>query len=217
MSFARSRGAAIALIVAAVIALVLIGVGVYGLLRGPAVAQPEEHQTPVATGPVQTNERVASPKPLATTADPERFARIITHALLEWDTRAEGGAASWAQPLIDASDADEANGVAADVRAYIPSGTLWDELRTYGTRQTLTIETVEVPDSWIAARSQAAGRQLPASASAFTISGIAERTGVWNGKPVESSRPVSFTVFIDCPSEHPCHLLRLSRPDAPLK
>ena len=217
MKSMRSRGAMIALIGGATTLLALIGVGLFGLLRGPAAAQTAELQTTTASSRPAQLEPVATPNEVAETKDAGRFARSVGSALFGWDTRADGGANAWAQPLIDASDGDEANGVAADVRSYIPDGALWDELRTYGTRQRLRIEAIKVPDAWAAARSQASALQLPPGASAFTISGTAERNGMWKGTPVASERAVSFTVFIDCPDSHPCRLLRLSRPDAPLR
>lgn len=218
MSSKRSRRASIALIAGALVVLALIGVGLYGLLLGPAAARPADAPTTsAASARTGLADPVATPHVIAETEDADRFARSIASALLGWDTRAHGGANAWAQPIINASDGDEANGVAADVRSYIPSGAMWDELRTYGTRQRLRIEAIAVPDAWATVVSQASTSQLPPSASAFTISGTAERAGTWKGTPVASTRTVSFTIFVDCPDSHPCRLLRISRPDSPLQ
>ncbi|GAA4374974.1 hypothetical protein [Agromyces bauzanensis] len=103
------------------------------------------------------------------------------------------------------------------MRAYLPSSIVWKQLQTYGTRQHLDIDAVGVPDAWITARAQASAGQISKTTVAYTVTGTAHRDGTWNREPVESSRRVSFTVFIDCPTGEPCRLLRLSRPDAPLQ
>ncbi|MGX5696226.1 hypothetical protein ACWKWP_08525 [Agromyces soli] len=153
---------------------------------------------------------------MADTSDAERFVRNVARALFDWDTRASDGPGEWAQGLVDVADAEEAAGVAADVRAYLPNPTTWDQLRAYSTRQKLDINTIEIPDAWTTARTQATRGQLSKTAVAFTVTGTAQRHGTWNRKAVESSRAVSFTVFVDCPTDEHCRLLRLSRPDAPL-
>jgi hypothetical protein len=203
----------------AALLILIIGAGLYGLMRGPAAAgEPDRSGPSPGTAALLDRPRpIAVPRPIVETEDAERFARSIAAALYNWDTRAKAGVNDWAQPLVDASDPDEANGVAADVRAYIPSDTIWDSLRAYGTRQRVTIEAIGIPDAWTAARSQATLSQVPAFATAFTVTGTARRHGTWNDEPVKSARPVSFTVFVDCPPEQPCRLLRLSRPDAPLQ
>jgi len=53
--------------------------------------------------------------------------------------------------------------------------------------------------------------------TAFTITGVRHRSGVWEGTPVTSEHDVAFTVFVVCAPSYPaCHLLRLSRLDEPL-
>ncbi|WP_157001161.1 hypothetical protein [Agromyces laixinhei] len=200
------------------ILLTLIGVGIYGLLRGSADdAEHEAHPTTAATTAPTRPDPIASPRRIAATSDPERFVHSVARSLFDWDTRAPDDPAGWAQNLVDVAVADEAVGVATDVRAYLPNSTVWKQLQTYGTRQHLDIDSVEVPDAWITARAQAPADQLSKTAVAYTVTGTAHRDGTWNREPVESSRPVSFTVFIDCPPDEPCQLLRLSRPDAALQ
>ena len=51
----------------------------------------------------------------------------------------------------------------------------------------------------------------------LTIEGIRHRSGVWNGDPVSAEQPVAFTIFIACPAEDPCYVLRLSQLNNPLR
>ncbi|WP_022888107.1 hypothetical protein [Agromyces italicus] len=218
MPFARRRRLIIALVAGGCILLALIAMGIYGLLRGPAVEAEHESRPASAANTASTRpDPISAPHPIAATSDPERFARSVARSLFDWDTRAPDNAAEWAQSLVDVADAEEAVGVATDVRAYLPASTVWKQLQTYGTRQRLDIETVEVPDAWTTARAQASAGQISKTTVAYTVTGTAHREGVWNRELVESSRLVSFTVFIDCPTDVSCRLLRLSRPDAPLQ
>ena len=43
------------------------------------------------------------------------------------------------------ADDEEADALAGDVRAYLPSPQAWAELRQYQTRQWLTIDTAVIP------------------------------------------------------------------------
>ncbi|WP_157009119.1 hypothetical protein [Agromyces laixinhei] len=218
MPFADRRRLIVAVVAGGCILLALIGVGIYGLLRGPSVGADHEARPTAAVNTAPTRpDPVSSPKTVAATSDPERFVRSVARSLFDWDTRAPDDPAEWAQPLVDVADAEEAVGVATDVRAYLPVSTVWKQLQTYGTRQRLDINSVEVPDAWTTARAQASANQLSKTTVAYTVAGTAHRDGTWNGESVESSRRVSFTVFIDCPPDEPCRLLRLSRPDAPLQ
>ncbi|WP_235933774.1 hypothetical protein [Agromyces humi] len=218
MPFAHRGRLIIAVLAGGCILLALIGVGIYGLLRGQAVVAERESLPASAANTAPTRpDPISWPHPIADTPDPERFARSVARSLFDWDTRSPDNAAAWAQPLVDVADSDEAVGVATDVRTYLPSSTVWDQLQTYGTRQRLQIDTVEVPDAWITARAQSSAGQLSKTTVAYTVTGTAYRDGTWNREPVESSRRVSFTVFIDCPTGELCRLLRLSRPDAPLQ
>jgi len=125
--------------------------------------------------------------------------------------------------LSDAADDSEADALASDVRAYLPTAEAWAQLTTYQTRQWLTIDAATVPAAWATAEAQAAPGQLPHGATAYTITGTRHRTGIWGTMPVEATRPVSFTVLIACApparefSASLCHLLRLSELDNPLR
>ena len=94
----------------------------------------------------------------------------------------------------------------------------WIELRRYATTQYLVIDTSFVPDAWGDAVAQAQPGQIAPGTVAVTIEGTRHRSGVWNGQPVTSEHPVSFTVFVVCAPTYPtCHLLRLSQFDNPLR
>ena len=124
---------------------------------------------------------------------------------------------------IDPTATDRFETLAADVAGYLPTRDAWMELRKYATIQHLTIESSFVPEAWDQAVEQAQPGQLPPGATAVTIEGTRHREGVWNGDPVTSEHPVSFTVFLACPPPAPefssglCHVLRLSQLDNPLR
>ncbi len=220
----RSRRLLLAAVAGGIVLLLLVGVGVYGLVRGP------DHHTP--TTPVTTPTPSAhssgsqperpGPERIAPTGDPEEFARRVAKALFTWDTASSSGPADYAQVLIDAGDDSELDALASDVRGYLPTTEAWAQLRTYQTRQRLTIDTAVIPDAWTTAVEQAAPGQLPRGAIAFTITGTRHRTGTWGTEPQDASRPVSFTVFLACPRpapelRGPCSLVRLSALDKPLR
>jgi len=113
---------------------------------------------------------------------------------------------------------NETAGLASDVRNYLPTPEAWVQLRQSHPRQWLVVDTAVVPDAWAGAVEQAApGRLLPGTI-AYTVTGIRHRSGIWGTDPVDTSHPVTFTVFVTCaPSFDTCHLLRLSGLDNPLR
>lgn len=197
-------------------------VGLYGLLAGPSRPGPSAAEPPstsvTPSAPATPNEIAAVPP----SSNPEEFARAVAAALFNWTTVGRLPA-DYAQPLIDVADETEADAVVADIFAYLPSQEAWATLRTHQTRQWLTIDSATVPDTWIVAQGQAAPGQLPDGATAVTIEGSRHRDGTWGTQPLQTSRPVAFTVFLICPgpsaelSDGSCRLLRLSRPDSPLR
>lgn len=221
----RRRRLLFAAIAGGLALLLLVGLGMYGLLRGPGTYEPdpEGSASPAAATPAPSAGAPSSPKPIPALSDPEEFARQVAQALFTWDTASGLEPSDYAQVLADAADTAEANALATDVRAYLPSSEAWAQLRTYQTRQWLTIDSVVVPDAWTIAEAQAAPGQVPRGATAYTIEGTRHRTGIWSTEPVEASRPVSFTVFIVCTPPAPefranlCRLLRLSALDNPLR
>ena len=209
--------------------LILIGIGIYGLLRGPDTPAPAPSETTTTTAPTPNVSAGTGPGPVAALGGPEAFAREIAVALFTWDTTSGYGPADYAQPLADVTASLEADAAASDVRSYLPTPSAWSQLRTHQTRQWITIDTIEVPAAWEIAVQQAAPGQLPDGAVAYTVTGTRHREGTWNTEPVTTARPVAFTVFLTCAPEHAtappprdglsvsCELLRLSQLDNPLR
>ncbi|WP_448232295.1 hypothetical protein [Microbacterium lacticum] len=223
----RRRRLLTAAIAGGIAMLLLVGVGVYGLLRGPATDDPAQPVSPTTSAPggssTASTTAPAAPGPILAVSDPETFARRVAEALFTWDTASGLEPSDYAQVLADAADSKEADALASDVRAYLPTTQAWTRLRTYQTRQWLTIDTAVVPTAWATAVEQDAHGQLPAGTTAYTITGTRHRTGIWGTQPVETSRAVAFTVFVVCtppaPEFHagPCRVLRLSKLDNPLR
>lgn len=200
--------------------LVLAGIGVYGLIRGPHTTAPGTDDThPTATPTLRPPTTQAVPHPIRETTRPELFAHDVATALFTWDTASGYQSSEYAQVIVDVGDPSgvETAGLAADVRAYLPSPEQWAQLRTHQTSQWLTIDDLFIPGAWAEAEAQAAPGQLLPGTTAFTVTGIRHRAGHWGEHPVETERPVAFTMFITCqPTFDHCRLLRLSRVDAPL-
>ncbi len=226
----RRRTVLIAAIAGSLILLLLIGFGIYGLLRGPDTPKPAPTEPTIATAPTPNVAAGAGPRPVVALGGPEAFAREVAAALFTWDTTSGYGPADYAQELADATASVEADAAAGDVRAYLPTPAAWAQLRTHQTRQWLTIDTIDIPAAWETAVTQAAPGQLPEGAVAYTISGTRHRDGTWNTEPVTTDHPVAFTVFLTCgidrsdapqPSDNgaaeTCQLLRLSQLDNPLR
>lgn len=201
----------------------LVGVGVYGLVlapspgtEAPATSPTKKDAQPAVPGLTQSD---GAPHVIRSTKDAEDFARDAAEALITWDTT-EFELTDYAQVIVDAGDPSgiESAALASDVRSYLPTADAWSKLRTYGTRQWLTIDDAFVPASWNDALSQAAEGGLLPGTIAYTISGTRHRAGVVGTDAQETSRPIAFTMFIACePSFDECHLLRLSEVDNPLR
>lgn len=224
----RRRTVLIAVITGGLILLILVGVGVYGLIRGP---QTDEAVDPVATdspATMQSADTLSGLEPVVATDEPEEFAAEVAEALFTWDTTSGYGPADYARMLADVTADEEADAAASDVRAYLPTAEAWAQLRTHQTRQWLTIDTIEIPAAWEDAVAQAVPGQLPDGAIAYTVTGTRHRTGYWGTDPITTTHDVAFTVFLTCtpeqataPSADPltetCALLRLSQLDNPLR
>ncbi|TFD68209.1 hypothetical protein [Cryobacterium gelidum] len=211
----RRRRLVIAIVGAGLVLIVLAAVGLVGLLRGPAKTSQPEQPAPTASAlPVVPTDQ---PQPVLETSSPELFARSVAHALFDWDTRQDAGLADWAQVLVDVADAEETAAVAADVRDYLPGAEMWQRLATYGTRQWLDVDSVTVPAAWATALEQAAAGQIPQGAAALTVVGTRHRAGTWDTEVMRTERQVSFTVFVVCPGQESCTVLRLSKLDHPLE
>ncbi len=223
LSDARSRHRLLAVLVALLAVVALVGVGVYGLITGPPTPGEEPGAGP---GPIIT----APSEPVLTTTprlpvvhasdDPETFARNVATALFAWDTASGFMPLDYTSVILavgDPSGAEQA-GLASDIATYLPSREAWIELRQYSTTQHLSIDDVYVPDAWDTAVAQARPGQLAEGTIAYTIAGTRHRAGLWNDEEVTSEHAVAFTVFIVCaPTYDTCHLLRLSQLDNPLR
>lgn len=224
LSDARSRHRIIAVLAALVAVLVLAGVGVYGLLAGPPTANEDANRDsgpgPAVTAPSDPASTATPRLPsVSASADPETFARNVATALFAWDTASGFMPLDYTSVVLavgDPSGAEQA-GLAADIATYLPTQSAWAQLRPYAATQRLEITSVFVPDAWADALAQARPGQLPDGAAAYTIEGIRQRSGVWNGDPVTAEHPVAFTIFIACPAEDPCYVLRLSQLNNPLR
>lgn len=221
----RRRRLLIAAIAGGLALLILVGVGIYGLLRGPGTVRPDPSDAPPPAATASPEPaRGTEPAAVPHTGDPEAFARNVATALFSWDTASGYGPSDYAQVLADVAATAEADALVSDVRAYLPTAEAWAQLRQYATRQWLTIDTAVIPDAWQTAVEQAAPGQIPAGATAYTITGTRHRDGTWGTESVEASRPVAFTVFLVCTPPIPgrgssglCEVLRLSELDNPLR
>lgn len=219
----RSRRRLITLIATGTALLVLVAFGVYGLLTGPA--KPSSEPSPPAPSAPEADTPGAARAPSQPTVpavrgsrDPQTFAGNVALALFTWDTTTGLMPLDYTSALLDVGDptGQEQAGLAADIATYLPTRDAWSDLRQYATTQTLTINSIQIPGSWHQAVEQAHPGQLPEGAAAYTIHGTRQRDGVWNGAPTSAEREVAFTVFIACPPDETCHLLRLSGLDTPL-
>jgi hypothetical protein len=226
----RRRRLLIATVAGGAVLVALVTVGVYGLLRGPSAADPATQRPGPTTSPTPGPSPSQAPgeetvlAPIPQTGDPEQFARAVAEALFGWDTATGFEPVDYAQVLADVASPVEADWFVADVRAYLPTVEAWGRLRPYQTRQWLTIDTITVPDSWPTALAQAAPGQIPDGTTAFTVDGTRHRAGIVVVTPTETSRRVSFTVFVTCtpavpdrPASGSCAVLRLSELDNPLR
>lgn len=222
---ARSPLRLIVLITALVAAVVLAGVGVYGLLTGPGgtgddSGDRDDHPSVVSTSSGPSTSSPPRLPVIARTDDSEQFARNVAAALFAWDTASGFMPLDYTSVVLEVGDPSGAEqaGLASDIASYLPNRDSWIELRQYATAQHLTIDHVFVPDAWDTAVSQAQPGQLAPGTIAYTIEGTRHRSGVWSAEEVTSEHPVAFTVFLVCaPTYDTCHLLRLSQLDNPLR
>lgn len=222
----KTRRRLVALIASGILLLLLAGAGVYGLLTGPR----NPSTTDPRPEPSPTLSRPSSPGPstpplprvpaVPRTADPVAFAEGVTSTLFAWDTALGLWPLDYTSAILAVGDpsGDEQAGLASDIATYLPNRDAWTELRQYATTQHLVIDTAFVPPAWADAVAQAQPGQIAPGTIAVTIEGTRHRSGIWNGQPVTSEHPVSFTVFVVCaPTYQTCHLLRLSQLDNPLR
>ena len=210
------------LIIAAIVgALLIAGVTAASLLHHREAERPPAHPGVVMAtslpGPLDTAPPAA---PLGKLADPESFARRVAHALFDWDTTQIEARREAVEALVAVGDPTGGStpGLATDIENYLPPSAAWADLQQYSTRQRIEISSMRMPTSWSQAKRQAGPDGLLPGTTAYTIHGTRHRGGTWEGRAVSSQHDVAFTVFIVCaPSYEDCRLLRLSRPDAPLR
>lgn len=208
--------------VAALIVLVTIGVGVYGLIRGPG--HPTRRANATARGSSSSSSGSSSaaaqgPAVLPKTDDPVVYAEAVAAALFDWSTTSGYGPSDYTAPVLADADpsGEELPGLVEDLAGYEPTSEQWTQLATMQVSQQLRITSAVVPSLWGEALAQAHG-QLRAGTTAITITGVRRRTGVWYGQPATISNPVSFTIFEACsPAFSRCHTLRLSQLGDPLQ
>lgn len=208
------------MISAAVIVLLLVGIGVYGLVSGPRTTSdpPPDRSSPTAPSTAERAPRELAPIP--ETDDPEEFARTVAEALFGWDTTTGLMPLDYTSMLLAVADPSgiEQAGLASDIAGYLPNRDTWIELRTYSTTQHLEITDVFVPEAWAEAEAQAQPGQLLPGTTAYTVEGVRHRQGIWNDEATSSAHEVAFTIFLTCPpGGDPCYLLRLSVLDQPLR
>ena len=216
------RGRLIALIAAGLVLLILAGVGIYGLILGPRTTNTPTHEPSPSPSHTLTTPGPSSPRlpVVRRSADPETFARNVAEAIFAWDTTSGLMPLDYTAAILEVGDPSgtEQAGLASDLAIFLPTREAWIELRKHETRQHLTIDQAVIPEAWDDAVAQAQPGQIAPGTTAYTIEGTRHRDGLWNGEPVSSEHPVSFTVFIVCTPAYPtCHLLRLSQLDNPLR
>lgn len=164
--------------------------------------------------------RVASAlEPIARTGDPKTFATDTAEALFAWDTDSPIPLSDYTGRLLAVADPSgvDSPGLVADLATYLPSTTAWADLKPYLTRQWLQVTSATLPTTWLQAASHAEAYGVAPGTTAYTITGVRHRAGVWDGRTVQTEHDVSFTLFIVCQPSYPtCHLLRISKLDDPL-
>ncbi len=218
-----SRRLVVTVIASAVLLAGFIGVGVYGLVRGPGT--PPGARMPISSSATPVAEPSAPsgypPKlpGLTHTDDPIRYARSVARALFTWTTVSGLSPDNYATVITEDADPAgiETSGLVTDVAEFFPTSTQWQELRQYQTSETLSIASASVPAAWAQALASGDGQVRPGT-TAITITGTRHRAGVWFGRESRTSDPVSLTVFVACtPTFSRCHVLRLSGLNTPLR
>jgi hypothetical protein len=205
------------------VTLLLASFATYTILAHRSTSTPA--MTPAASHPSSEAEppiAEASPNqlsPLPSTADPEPFARLAAEALFEWDTATVITRTEHIERLVKVSDptGESSAGLVSDIENYLPTPEAWAQLQQYETRQWIEIKSTRTPSSWPKAESQAGPAGLLPGTTAYNISGVRHRAGVWEGASASSAHHVAFTMFVVCGPTYPqCYLLRLSLLDEPL-
>lgn len=154
------------------------------------------------------------------TSDPAAFAVSVAQVLFAWDTTESTPLNEYTGRLLAVADpnGEESAGLVTDLTTYLPSPESWEDLKTYDTRQWIDISSYEVPEGWNSAQDSSEGFDIAVGTTAYTITGLRRRSGIWQGKTAKTVDEVSFTIFITCgPTYDTCRLLRLSQLNNPLR
>lgn len=204
--------------VASLIVLATIGVGVYGLIRGPGHPASRAHAAAPGSSSSSSSAAGQGPAVLPRTDEEIVYAEAVAAALFDWSTTSGYSPSDYTAPVLADADpsGEELPGLVEDLAGYEPTSEQWTQLATMQVAQQLRITSAVVPSLWGEALAQAHGQLRPGT-TAITITGVRHRTGVWYG-PAATSNPVSFTIFEACsPAFSRCHTLRLSQLDDPLQ
>ncbi len=224
---ASRRRLIVVLAIVGIVVLATLGVGIYGLVRGPshpAASRPGSPGpgTSSSTGTSEGSSGTAAgpaPSALPKTDNPIVYAKAVAAALFDWSTTSGYSPSDYTAPVLADADpsGEEIAGLIGDIASYEPTDAQWTQLATMQVVQRLTISSAVVPSLWPEALAQAYGQLRPGT-TAITITGVRHRTGVWYGQPAATTDPVSFTVFEACTPAFPrCHTLRLSQLNDPLQ
>ncbi len=192
--------------------VILSGIGIYGLITGPR----QPHTPPTAepsSRPTAAPPIVVDPlHKIATTDDAAPFAESVAHAIFDWDTAANVMPADLIDHVLTVADPTgfETPGFREDLTSYLPTKEQWSVLRQFGTTQSLAIDSIGVPAAWPAILADPVNG-IADGTVAITIQGTRTRTGGWNGEPSTKAYPVEFTMFVSCPDDGVCSVLRLSQ------
>ena len=154
------------------------------------------------------------------TSDPSAFAISVAQVLFAWDTTESTPLNEYTGRLLAVADpsGEESAGLATDLTTYLPSPESWEDLKTYETRQWIDISSYEVPGDWNSTQDNAKSTDIAAGTTAYTITGVRRRSGIWQGETAKTVDEVSFTIFMTCkPTYDTCRLLRLSQLNNPLR
>lgn len=214
---ARKRGRLIVIAVAGAVLAALAAIGITGLIMGPPqITAPAPGHSSGPSPDTPGGQGTPGTVRLPVTGDPIRYATAVAEALFAWDTADGLTPDGYRTALHTAATADggESNGLYHDIANYLPDADAWRQFVQMQARQWLEGAGAEIPDRWAEAADHPwAGEHTVA----VTIDGIRHREGVWAGQATESASPVAFTVFLSCPPDEGCRLLRLTLPDAPLR
>lgn len=181
---------------------------------------PQPRRSAVSRQTSEASTEMAPADQVVDTSDPAAFAVSAAQVLFAWDTTEPTPLNEYTGRLLAAADpsGEESPGLATDLTIYLPSPESWEDLKTYETRQWIDITFYKVPYDWNSAQDNAKSPDIAAGTTAYTITGLRRRSGIWQGETAKTVDKVSFTIFMTCkPTYDTCRLLRLSQLNNPLR